>query len=287
VNNASGWTDMGVGDVNDVHVYPGPGAPPAEPKRAIVLGEFGGLGLPLEGHTWQPKGNWGYRSFDHPAALTDAYVQLMTRLHRLIGEPGLSAAVYTQTTDVEVEVNGMMTYDRAMIKGDAERMGEAARKLQSPPPEVKAVVPDARTKAQKWSYTTEKPADGWEKPGFDDASWSTGESGFGTKGTPGAIVGTEWKTADIWLRRTFEWPAGSKPANALLTLHHDEGAEVYINGVLAVKIEGHTVSYEEHPLTPEAQAALKAGKNVIAIHCKQTAGGQFIDAGMVELTPAK
>ncbi len=63
VNSASGWTDRGVGDVHDIHVYPGPGSPQPEEKRAAVLGEFGGLGLPLEGHTWQAKGNWGYRSY--------------------------------------------------------------------------------------------------------------------------------------------------------------------------------------------------------------------------------
>ena len=71
-----------------------------------MLGEFGGLGLPLEGHTWQAKDNWGYRSFETKEALNDAYEQLIRRLRPLIGK-GLSAAVYTQTTDVEVEVNGL------------------------------------------------------------------------------------------------------------------------------------------------------------------------------------
>src|SRR5206468_10677571 len=94
VDNTSGWSDRGVGDVHDVHVYPGPGATKAEEKRAIVLGEFGGLGLPLEGHTWLERGNWGYRSFSDRASLTDAYVGLLRKLHRLVGDPGLSAAVY-------------------------------------------------------------------------------------------------------------------------------------------------------------------------------------------------
>src|SRR5262249_46221379 len=105
VNNASGWTDHGVGDVRDIHVYPGPRAPEIEPERAGVLGEFGGLGLPMAGHTWQSQANWGYKSFSNQTELTDAYVALMNKLHPLVGGPGLSAAVYTQTTDVEVEVN--------------------------------------------------------------------------------------------------------------------------------------------------------------------------------------
>jgi beta-galactosidase/beta-glucuronidase len=127
VNNASGWTDRGVGDVNDLHKYPGPGAPEPEKSRAGVLGEFGGLGLPLSGHTWQAEKNWGYRSFTNAVDLTAAYVDLTTKLAPLIEQKGLSAAVYTQTTDVEIEVNGLMTYDRAMVKMDLKRLEAANR----------------------------------------------------------------------------------------------------------------------------------------------------------------
>jgi hypothetical protein len=128
VDNASGWADRGVGDVHDIHAYPGPEAPPNEPARAAVLGEFGGLGLPVKGHTWQDEKNWGYRSFENSEALTEAYVGLIEKLKGLI-ENGLSAAVYTQTTDVEIEVNGLMTYDRAVIKMDADRVAEINRSL--------------------------------------------------------------------------------------------------------------------------------------------------------------
>jgi hypothetical protein len=127
VDDVSGWTDRGVGDVNDMHKYPGPGAPEPEQKRAIVLGEFGGLGLPLSGHTWQSQKNWGYRSYTNAAALTSAYLDLVTKLVPLIGEKGLSAAVYTQTTDVEVEVNGLMTYDREVVKMDWQRVAATNR----------------------------------------------------------------------------------------------------------------------------------------------------------------
>jgi hypothetical protein len=135
VNNTSGWADRGVGDVHDIHSYPGPAAPDSEPDRAIVLGEFGGLGYPVTGHLWQSDRNWGYRSFDSSETLTDAYETLLRRLHIMIGDPGLSAAVYTQTTDVEIEVNGLMTYDRALIKMDVERALSARQRLETPPPD--------------------------------------------------------------------------------------------------------------------------------------------------------
>jgi hypothetical protein len=115
VNSASGWVDMKAGHIKDIHEYPGPDIPDPEKKRAIVLGEFGGLGLPLAGHTWQSSDNWGYRSFENVTELTEAYVNLNRELQGFI-KRGLSAAVYTQTTDVEVEVNGLLTYDRAVIK---------------------------------------------------------------------------------------------------------------------------------------------------------------------------
>jgi beta-galactosidase/beta-glucuronidase len=125
VDNTSGWSDRGVGDVNDMHKYPGPGSPEPEVNRAALLGEFGGLGLPVRGHTWQSEKNWGYRSFTDAESLTAAYVDLAAKLFPLIDEKGLSAAVYTQTTDVEVEVNGLMTYDRELVKMNMEKVAAA------------------------------------------------------------------------------------------------------------------------------------------------------------------
>jgi beta-galactosidase/beta-glucuronidase len=128
VNPASGWHDLKVGDVHDIHAYPGPDSPPTEPSRAAVLGEFGGLGLPLAGHTWLAEKSWGYRTFQTSEELTEAYLNLLTKLRGLLAD-GLSAAVYTQTTDVEIEVNGLMTYDRAAVKVDAERVAAANRRF--------------------------------------------------------------------------------------------------------------------------------------------------------------
>ena len=138
VDNTSGWSDRGVGDVMDMHKYPGPGAPEPESKRAIVLGEFGGLGFPISGHTWQAEKNWGYRSYTNAASLTSAYVDLVNKLFPLIDEKGLSAAVYTQTTDVEIEVNGLMTYDRALVKMELEKIIAANQERPSISPRKKS-----------------------------------------------------------------------------------------------------------------------------------------------------
>jgi beta-galactosidase/beta-glucuronidase len=136
INNASGWTDRQVGDVADLHKYPAPGMPALEEKRAAVLGEFGGLGLPVKGHTWQTEKNWGYKSFKDSAELTGAYLDLLAQMPSLV-EAGLSAAVYTQTTDCETEVNGLMTYDRALVKMPVEKIAPANKSIadffQRPP----------------------------------------------------------------------------------------------------------------------------------------------------------
>jgi len=132
VDGASGGNHFSAGDILDHHQYPGPGAPPEVKDRAMVLGEFGGLGLPVKGHTWQEEKNWGYRSFKTPEELTDAYLGLIRRLRPMIEETGLSAAIYTQTTDVEVEVNGLMTYDRALVKMDEDAVAAANKSVYAP-----------------------------------------------------------------------------------------------------------------------------------------------------------
>jgi beta-galactosidase/beta-glucuronidase len=130
VNSASGGNFYPVGDIEDLHNYPDPAMPRPDifgDKKALVLGEFGGLGLPIEGHTWQEK-NWGYQSFKSNDSLFKRYQSLTTKLEELI-KAGLSAAVYTQTTDVEGEVNGFMTYDRKVMKMPLEKLKADNEKL--------------------------------------------------------------------------------------------------------------------------------------------------------------
>ncbi len=117
IDAASGWTDRGVGDVYDIHHYPDPKAPPAQKDRAIVLGEYGGLGLAVNGHTWVKK-NWGYRKMSDVKQLQSRYSNYFRQIVKLRVKPGLSACVYTQITDVETETNGLITYDRKVVKMD-------------------------------------------------------------------------------------------------------------------------------------------------------------------------
>jgi hypothetical protein len=285
VNNASGWTDSGGGDVHDIHNYPGPAAPPIEKKRAIVLGEFGGLGLPVEGHLWQSDKNWGYQNMTSPEELTDRYVRLLGRLWQLHDDSGLCAGVYTQTTDVEGEVNGFMTYDREVIKMDESRTRDA-NLGKGPRVDVVPLIKTAQDEPAEWKYTTEKPADGWEKPEFDASSWKTGKSGFGTKETPGAIVNTPWNTPEIYLRREIDIPADAVN-DAEFIWHHDEGGVIFINGVRAARSGQHTSGYVEQRMSKEGRAALKPGKNLIAVRCNQTTGGQYIDVGLIRLVEKK
>jgi beta-galactosidase/beta-glucuronidase len=124
VNGASGGNFTKAGHIIDLHNYPSPAMPdPAifGSQQIIVLGEFGGLGLPLEGHTWQSKDNWGYQSFSTAEEMMGKYESFINSLSVLIAK-GLSAAVYTQTTDVEIETNGLMTYDRKVVKFPQEKL---------------------------------------------------------------------------------------------------------------------------------------------------------------------
>ena len=141
VNSASGGNFHQVGHILDMHNYPGPVMPKPEifgSTQALVLGEFGGLGLPLEGHTWLDKNNWGYRSFPDADTLFKTYDGYINQIVPFI-KRGLSAAIYTQTTDVEIECNGMMTYDRKVIKVPENKLRGAADKMYKSAATVKFV----------------------------------------------------------------------------------------------------------------------------------------------------
>jgi len=278
VDNASGWTDKRVGDMVDMHSYPGPESPQHDPERAAVLGEFGGLGIGLPGHTWSGK-SWGYQPMPDIETLNKHYGELSERVHKLNYSYGLSAAIYTQTADVETECNGILTYDRATNKLDpaatlAANLGENSQE------HYQVIAPSALDRRVPWKYTTTKPADQWITAAFDDEDWKEGIGGFGTLGTPNTMLNTTWGTPDIWLRRKFTL-GNEDVSRAVLQVHHDEDAEIYLNGVLAIKLPGFDTIYLEQKISPEALATLHPGVNLITVHCHQTTGGQFIDAGIV------
>ena len=284
VNNASGWTDMRVGDLVDVHSYPGPDMPAPESRRAAVLGEFGGLGLAVEGHSWSSR-CWGYLMLADPQELGARYSRVFKQVWALHKLRGLSAAVYTQTSDVETECNGLLSYDRAVAKIDPTVLANANRG-EFPGPPMKIILADAMIGRSKWKYTLETPAADWFKPEFDASAWPEGFGGFGSEGTPGSYPNTTWTTADVWLRREFALGAEDL-SGLILRVFHDEGASIYLNGVLALAVDGFGTDYEEFGISKEATLALHPGNNSIAVHCHQTSGGQGIDVGILVPQPSK
>lgn len=131
VNADSGWLDKNVGEVFDIHTYePIPQTPDRIPDRAIVIGEYGGVGLPLAGHLWNPDmRNWGYQTYTTGEKYKEALMKKLEALIPMYREVGLSAAVYTQTTDVEGEVNGLLTYDRKVEKITPEELAAFHQRL--------------------------------------------------------------------------------------------------------------------------------------------------------------
>jgi hypothetical protein len=128
VNAASGGNHFPVGDMLDLHNYPQPDMYLFDGQRANVLGEYGGIGLAVDNHLWAPERNWGYIQYKTSAEATRAYLEYAEELLKYI-KAGYSAAIYTQTTDVEIEVNGLMTYDRKVIKLDEAKIREINRKI--------------------------------------------------------------------------------------------------------------------------------------------------------------
>lgn len=280
VNQGSGWEHHGVGDVLDVHSYPPPGVGTSK-VQTLACGEYGGIGYVVPNHTW--KVGPTYIMMKSENELMDLYDDFATKLSMLKTNNGLSAAVYTEITDVEIELNGLLTYDREVVKGKLEKYAESNRKAIEDKIYVKDVLSTSATNAKTWKYTLEQPSADWWKADFNDSNWQTGKAGFGTKGTPGALVNTEWKTKNIWLRQEFTLGdlKDIDRENLQLYIHHDEDAEVFINGVKAASLPNYTGSYTMVKMSKEAQKALKPkGKNVMAIAVKQTQGGQYIDAGI-------
>ena len=290
VDHASGWADRGeFGDVRDIHLYPEPGVAPILPNRAIVLGEFGGISMNVKGHLWREEEGWGYSGTGDDPDLTNAYLQRIRALPPMIGA-GLSAACYTQIADQEIECNGVMTYDREVLKLDAERAAAETMKLYDTPPVVKTLLATSQVVPQEWRYTTEKPGKDWHQSSFDDSSWNTGKGGFGRYDLPTYPLriidpGTQWNSSDIWIRRSFDLDDTDLVAPHFLSFH-DDGAEVYLNGQQVLNLPHSAQFYRWIPMDEAAVKLLKTKGNVIAVHASNEHHPQFIDVGIVDVLPA-
>ena len=181
--------------------------------------------------------------------------------------------------------------NREMWRKWAARDLAAARNVNlnwAPLPPMKQateVVPTAAKSNAAWSFVFSQPEGNWFAENYDTRTWQTGRGGLGTDGPPGAVVGTRWNTPEIWARREFTLTEAQLANRELLQLwmYHDESADVYINGVLAARTSGHNSSYEPFEMTKAGLAALKPGRNVFAVHVRQTDGGQYIDIGLASV----
>ena len=260
--------------------------------QVVVGGEDGGdffldgwiwdvkLALRVEGHTWRSEA-WGYRDTNDADELAFGFESLARELADLRNQ-GLAAAVYTQLTDVETECNGLVTYDRALIKVSAERISRANR---GELPSIRTVLPTSEGVGISWHYRTAPPGEDWpagdgrgvEVPASD--FWNEDLGGFGTADTPGTIVGTVWDDPEIWMRQEFRLT--TVPTGALLVrIHHDEDVEVWVNGVSVFTEKGHTQGYRLALTGLRAEDLLLEEFNQIAVHCSQTEGGQYVDVGL-------
>ncbi|MDF2440988.1 MAG: hypothetical protein JWN98_1972 [Abditibacteriota bacterium] len=154
-----------------------------------------------------------------------------------------------------------------------------------PPQQVTSILSPSAGGGATWAYTTSQPVDDWFATNYNTATWKTGTGGFGMQSVPGPVIGTTWDTSDIWARREFTLTEAqlTNRDELQLLLYHDDDAEVYINGVAAVNVGGSNNSYEQFPISKAALAALKPGKNVLAIHVVDTGGDQYLDAGLVRV----
>jgi fibronectin type 3 domain-containing protein len=288
VNQASGGSYFGVGDVFDSHSYPDPGDP-ITTTQAPVDGEFGGIAWHVDGHLWNPAlAGTGYlpaSSIENISVLYDGYIDEAVNF-KTIANGGLNAAIYTQITDVENECNGLMTYDR-LLKPDPTRIKISNQKAATGVFTVTTVVPTSQVVPQTWQWTTNTPSANWFATNFNPVGWSTGLAGFGTT-DPNVTPNTPWSTSgSIYLRRTFNPGAltAQQISDLVFTVYHDEDVAIYINGVMAGSAAGYSSTYVNLAMTPQGQAAIiPNGTNVLAVSCLQTTGGQFIDVGISDET---
>ena len=140
------------------------------------------------------------------------------------------------------------------------------------------ILKDSRKEGNAWQYIFNKPNPEWNLPDYDDSKWNSGEAGFGSPGTPNVKIRTEWNSSDIWIRKAFNLK--EVPKKIFLLIQYDEDATVSINGNKVENLKGYSTDSEAYAVHGIDTKHFKIGKNVLAIHCRQTSGGQFIDAGL-------
>ncbi|MCC7292131.1 MAG: hypothetical protein IT449_08745 [Phycisphaerales bacterium] len=281
------WASIG-----DAAQYP-PQYGIADIDRPFFLSEFGGIG-------WIPEGKQGWGYGQSPKTLDEWYARYDGQLKAVTENRFMFGYCYTQLTDVEQECNGIYYYDRSPKFDMARVRSSSARPAayESSPPRFEAparvqwrtlvraaVDPGEPT---DWRYTTETPkteassstAPDWSQADFDDSAWTAGRGGFGSKAGWESRIRTAWATPDIRLRAVFDF---DRPTfgRAVVMMHYDNATEVFVNGVELLGLTGWNDTYAAFDVTEKLRAALRSGRNVIAVHTHQDTGGQFIDLALL------
>lgn len=268
----------------------------AKTEMAYYLAKQHKYGLPLDSRSDYTKLDWILWS----ATLTDDrddFMKLAARVHDFLNDTQQRSPMtdwYFTATAKKVGftarpvVGGVflkLLYDSSLWSKYASRDQTRATDWAPipKPPVTQTLIETSATAKVLWKYTFDQPVGDWFAPGYAAEDWKEGYGGFGTRQTPGSTIGTVWDSSDIWIRRTFELKQ-SIPDAIGLRLHHDEDTQVFLNGQHVADVAGYLVNYRlfEIPAT-----AIHDGDNVLAIHCHQTGGGQYIDCGIDAILPAE
>ena len=280
IDSPSGWADRGVGDFIDIHLYPGPGMEPVEGARASVLGEFGGLGYPVKDHLWWDKKNWGYLTYHDEETYVKEFENLMKGLQGLVSA-GLSAAVYTQTTDVEGEVNGLITYDREVVKVSPDKLKALIDPLYKDYWSARSILADSEVEPSHWQISTNASSANWMKPSFDDFEWETKAGPFSAYENPYMESSSEWVSDTFYARQSFDLASVPKK---LYMRHYLPKAQVkiWLNGTMIMEMKdqgGRKRHYTDIDISQWAHL-LQNGNNLIAVEVSKMDENASFDLGL-------
>lgn len=304
VSIASGWHDLPQkSHIRDIHDYTFCPAIPVlgtEPQRAVILGECGGFASAVPGHNWTgrsnqtdkpknpmfggfdpsvPRDNNRDRDIFRPTftfgkAFEEQYGVFVENL-RLLQNNGLTGAIYTQMTDMKLEENGYLSFDREVSKMDVDKLRAIHMRLYDDPPIQRPIIPPSREKTQSWRYAEKlSKAAGWTQPDYDDSDWKAGTGPFGNASKYPA--GTPWQAGRLYLRKTFD--LDETPAGASLRIYTYLVADgqmgwnytrIYLNGQFVhddvTRQSIGELRVADIRLRPEALKSLRPGVNTIAI----------------------
>lgn len=280
VIGATGPSDDGSGDLRDrPEVLNATGAVPD--TRGTVLGQYGSFSRAITGHTWGGGSGTVQTATDTARSAT-----LVRKARGLAQNPGISGSVFRQLTDVENELDGLVTYDRAVTKITAKAFSDAVSGVT---PEIRPLLQASEfpllaayaNEAQQFRYTTTAPAAQWLDKVFNDGAWTEASAGIGDTADAGARIRTKLAFDELWARTTFT--LAEKPAagsHLIVRMMFDEDTQVYVNSIRAVDTYGWVTTYQDFLGSVGAVEALVEGENTIAVHTNNTNGGRYMDVGL-------